>query len=135
MATTFMEPGTDATQDFKFYSSTGVAIAPSSSTTSPRTGPRDIAPDSSHTSWVNKSGILADAGGRVCICWKSGANLPGGTSTLLVSFQVDGTTVVWRLRVSTTGKLQLWNATVQVGTTSTNAVRTSQISNQINVAW
>jgi hypothetical protein len=66
MASVFFEPGTDATGDFSFWSSTTGTVT--SDTTTKYTGPRSIKVDSgagNAAAYVQKNDILADAGRRI----------------------------------------------------------------------
>ncbi len=96
--TTFMEAGTDATNDTTFYTTTGTA--PTSSTTQFHGSPRSLKINAGSLGGVIKSGILADAGRRISMWVYSEASVsqplfriqqPGGNSEATVSIWSDDT--------------------------------------------
>jgi hypothetical protein len=96
MATIFMEPGTDATFGFEFWSSTS-GTAPTSDSAVKNTGPRSMKFNATAaTSIAKKTGVLADAGRRVSL-W---ANFNTALAlTQLLQIQQAGGSVIGTLRL------------------------------------
>lgn len=116
---TFIEPGTDATGDFAFYSSTAGTVA--SDTTVSKTGPRSIKCSTGSpavtASVTTPVGILADAGRRTSL-WVRVSGTPAAISRLLGFANSVGTAVFQiRLNASRILTVQPIGATEVVGST------------------
>ena len=110
--TSFMESGSDATQDVKMWAAMSGTCT--SSTTTARTGPRSITCGAGALNSVSTAtGTLADAGRRITQGFRMSA-LPGATGTIMAS-QTSGLSVVIRVRMTTGGVLQIWHNTAQLG--------------------
>lgn len=122
MATTFLEPGGDA--DFNVAITTGFWTIVNG-TTLPV-----VATDFVHgthvksikygiggalNSGVTKGAVMSDSGSRISVYLYLNA-LPNATSTIIAATQTAGTNAIIRVRLTSTGVLQLWNDTVQIGT-------------------
>jgi hypothetical protein len=80
---TFIEPGTDATGDFKLFTSTTGLVT--SDVTNPHTGTRSIKADSGNPdnfAFVRKDGVLADTGRRISFYFQYAA-APAATTNIL----------------------------------------------------
>lgn len=100
MTTTFIESGTDATQDLSFYSSTVNTVA--SATDQAHTGPRSLKCSSgAGNSFADafRTGVLADAGRRISM-WFRFDSTPSANCTFLAVRQSDVTTVVTAVRLT-----------------------------------
>jgi len=105
LATTFLESGTDATQDFVFWTATTGTVA--SDSTVKNTGPRSIALDTGSpagNSTATKNGVLADAGRRVSL-WVRFSDSTPDVNTNIVIFQNTSGNNVYNLVLNTTGVL------------------------------
>jgi hypothetical protein len=111
MAGVFSEPGSDATGDLTFFTATVGTVV--SSTTQARTGSRSFKCDSmaSAVSYLRKDGIMADAGRRVTAAFYFEHFFDAEQGIMTVAT----TASAFSVRVSSTGVLQLWNSTVQIG--------------------
>lgn len=115
MAIKFLESGTDASQGLEWWTSTSGTVA--SDTGQFRTGPRSIKFTSGAggtAANVGKTAVLADAGTRVSF-WVRYTDLPTATLTVLNVLQTGGVNQVVRVRITSAGVLQLFNNTVQIG--------------------
>lgn len=118
MATKFLEPGGDA--DFSvnatngFWSSIGTGVTASSDIVHAN-HLRSIKYSTGALSAVNTTGTsAADSGGRLSFFFYMNA-LPSATSSLM-SIISGAATVVARIRCTSTGILQIFNDTTQIGT-------------------
>lgn len=111
MATTFMESGTDATQDLSFYaSSTGTV---SSTTAQKFTGTRSINITVTNSFLSSTGGLLDDTGSQISFYFRT--DVLTSTSQFF-HIQQPGGTVVMNLALQTTGKI---NNTPNGATTAT----------------
>lgn len=116
---TFLESGTDATQDLSFYPTTSGAVT--SDTSQSVTGPRSLKCNTgagpTTASAKAPTGVLADAGRRINCNFRFTA-LPGATVTI-VGGQTAASANVFLLQMTTAGKLQIvpTGATTVLGTT------------------
>lgn len=105
-ATTFMEPGTDATQDFTFYLSTTGTVA--SVTDQAKTGPRSIKCSTSNPAVTaiatSPISILTDTGSQVSF-WFRFDTLPAATSIMFALVNTTPTTS-FAISILTNGTLQ-----------------------------
>jgi len=104
-ATIFMESGTDATQDFSFWSSTSGTVT--SDSTSPITGPRSIKLSTGSpavTAFVRKLSCLADAGRRISFRFKTD-NISPSAATNIVRVLNAAVSGVFVIRLNTDGTL------------------------------
>lgn len=108
---TFMEPGTDATQDFNFYSSTTGTIT--SDNTIAFTGPRSIKTDAGSPVTVagaTANGVLGDAGRRI----SSRYRFSSGSNANIFDIQTSGALRVLLLTIFN-NKLRLQDSTNVIG--------------------
>lgn len=116
MATKFLEPGGDATFGLDLWSNGNIGGGVT---------PPAIATDFVHGGHlksiqfngnsIGASAVMTDAGSRVSI-WLYFNVLPAATSTIIINVQTGfSTNIVWRLRMTSAGILQLWNGTAQIG--------------------
>lgn len=110
--TTWMEPGSDATQNTGLF--TGTSGTVTSDTTVPAdTGPRSIKFDSTGSNviaTVNRSGILADVGRRITM-YRRFDSLPSSDSNIITFVDAAGAATIARLQLRTTGKLRFVGST------------------------
>ncbi len=108
MTTLFLEPGTDATQDFTFYSATAGTIASNSTTV--HTGTRSIQLNTSSpavtASATTPAGTCQDAGTRISVWYRFDTNVPAGASTFFAVVQAGGA-IVARLQQQTSQKINM----------------------------
>jgi hypothetical protein len=110
MATTFLEPGTDATQDLTFFPTTFTSNGTiASASDQAHTGTRSLKSNSTATNGEalceTPDGILADAGRAISI-WVRLSSVAPSTATLIGStLQAADGNVVMGLGLSTGGKL------------------------------
>lgn len=116
MATTFIESGTDATQDLSFYTSTAGTVA--SATDQAHTGPRSVklstgaGPTNAN---CDRTGVLSDTGRRISF-WMYQDAIGVGTTSFF-RFEQAGGGVIARLNtLITTGAIQI----VPLGATNAN---------------
>lgn len=114
MAVTFLESGTDATQDFSFYTSTAGLVT--SDTAQQNTGPRAIKCDSGAGDGVSvrKSGVVSNAGTRISFYIRL-TDLPTGTCSIMAVSDPVASVAPYRVRVTSAGVLQLWTESAQLG--------------------
>ena len=113
MATTFLEAGTDATYDFKFWAGTEDSVTVESSIV--HTGPRSIKlVNGAQASRISSpNGSLTASAGRVSF-WVRCTNNPGSTQ-LLVQFREVGAGTIASLKITSSGVLQLFDVNGQLG--------------------
>lgn len=123
MATTFLESGTDATQDLSFWTST--AGASSSSTAASHTGPRSVLLFTSSpatTASVGKTGILADAGSRISVYFRFDTLPPSSVNTIQI--RQSSTNVVYAIQLNNAGTLRF----VPTGVTPVNGTKVLNVN-------
>ena len=112
-AATFMESGTDATQDFSMWDSTAVSSTGvlTSDTSRPHTGPRSIKMFSGSTALSNiqvaKNGVLNDSGRRISGWFNTDTPLAGNSTSRLIESTNGSAAICWQIMLTTTGKLQI----------------------------
>jgi hypothetical protein len=114
----FIESGSDATGDLKFFTSMVGVV--SSDLSNPHTGPRAIKADSSNPAnfaFVRKDGVLSDAGRRISFYFQY-ASAPAATTNIL-RLLAGGTNVTGggqgTISLTTANRLSLYG---QIGTTT-----------------
>jgi hypothetical protein len=111
----------DSTQGFEEWDS--VSGGGSSSTAWSRTGPRSYAVFGSGPGYLEKNGVLDDAGRRISFAFRMTA-LPSASTAYICSFVTSGGTVLFYLSISSSGHLQLLNGSTsaQIGSDGTTAL-------------
>lgn len=117
MATTLLEPGGDADFGTSLWSNgnVGGGVTPPAVATDFVHGTHTKSIKFNSNS-VGASAVLADAGSRSSF-WLYFNALPAATATIMVNVQTGfSTNIIYRLRITTAGVLQLWSNTAQIGT-------------------
>lgn len=139
MATLWMEPGGDASFD---TATTLTAFTPASATLASPFGTLNVVTDFVHGAHVKSlqapaigvNGLevrtLGDTG-RTSVYFYLTA-LPAGTANLL-KFTNSAASVVFRLRITSAGVLQLWEATAQIG--SNGSTLSTGVWYRLSVCW
>ena len=112
--TLWLESGTDATQGLEWWNPIG--NAPVTDTAQKNTGPRSIKANggaSNLTSLVRKSGILADAGRRIC-AYVNFTNKPANNVRIILARAFSLADVI-AIRITSGGVLQLDSNGTQIG--------------------
>lgn len=112
MATTFIESGTDATQDFTFFANTFTTNGTvTSDSTQSKDGPRsikcDITLSGGNAQAVSQNGVLVDAGGLISV-WVRFSTVAPATNTLIFSGEAinNGNTMI-AVGITTAGNLRV----------------------------
>jgi hypothetical protein len=112
-ATTFLEPGGDADGGVALWDS--ILTSPAAVTDFVHGSHiYSIKYRAAQDDEVRTAGKVVDAGGRWSF-WAYFNVIPGGTATLAATTQSTIANNILRIRMTSTGQLQLWNNTVQIG--------------------
>jgi hypothetical protein len=133
MAILFLESGTDATQGIEFFTSSSGTVA--SSTTTSVTGPRAVRCTSGGAgaaAWVQRTGIIADSGGRLSLRVRVSA-IPTANQPVATVFNVALSSSVFFLRLISSGVLEL--AAVGAGTTPDLGTLSVNTWYRLSIAW
>src|SRR5690242_14893547 len=108
----FQADGGDSTQGLELWTATSGTGTVSSATDQSHTGGRaykSVTSSGGAVAIAYKNGILADAGRRIDM-WVRLGNTPTATNTIFGVSQASITNYQFRVRVTSAGVLQLWNA-------------------------
>jgi hypothetical protein len=120
-ATTFLEPGGDATFNVTATSSGGLwsTVTNTPTVVTDIVHGRHIKSIESHSTGgfgVTPAGVVSDAGGRISFYFYI-KTLPNATASIARILESNAATAVVSLRITSGGVLQIWNATTaQIGT-------------------
>ncbi len=110
MATKFLEPGTDATQDFSFYTSTPVTGtgAVTSDSSIFHTGTRSIKCNSGASNGsaiAITPSVLSDSGSRISFWFRFNQAPSTGNESFALLYKSDSTTIVATIQLTTAARL------------------------------
>lgn len=123
MATTFLEAGSDATQDLSFYPFTGAGAGGSvaSATDQQYTGPRSIktvcATANTSSFFTTRNAVVSDAGGAVSFRYRTNSASPSAKTGVVCIEQVNDGVSILGICLNTDGTLGL-SANTAAGSTS-----------------
>lgn len=139
MATTFLEPGSDATQDLTFFPNQflGAATTAASATDQAHTGTRSIKYTATVGSVIflaTSDGIVADAGGAVSFWYRIGTLPAVRTCGFVGMYQTGFGDVPLHLALTPAGTVRLYTQSTAIGVAGTT-VLSANTWNRISFAF